>query len=94
MKACDIDSLTPMQRFAYEAVEEITDAKTGVVEPCMAHIHEIRDTLNKGLTEALRELYRKGILSVNFEINKHPMFQIKRKCIRAVDVADTPDDKP
>lgn len=68
--------LTPMQRFAYDTVAEILDIKRGTVVPCMAHVTEIRNSLNVELMEALRELCRKGILSVSTDVNKNPMFKI------------------
>lgn len=70
--------LTPMQRIAYDAVCEIVEMKRGNVEPCMAHIREIRNSVNVELTEALRELFRKGILGCNLDIAKNPMFSIKQ----------------
>lgn len=72
------DELTPIQRMAYDAVSEITEMKRGNVEPCMAHITEIRNSINIELMEALRELCRRGILSVSLDIGKNPMFTIKR----------------
>lgn len=67
-------SLMPL---VYDAVAEILDTKRGSVEPCMAHINEIRNSLNIEIMEALRELCRKNILSVCTDKNKNPMFQIK-----------------
>lgn len=67
-----------MQRLAYDTVVEILDIKRGTVEPCMAHINEIRNSLNVELMEALRELYRKGVLAYHADINKNPMFSIKK----------------
>lgn len=68
---------TAMHRLAYETVCEILDAKRDVVEPCMAHINEIRNSFNVELMEALRELCRRDILAVSLDINKNPMFTIK-----------------
>ena len=68
----------PMQRLAYDTVVEILDIKRGTVEPCMAHINEIRNSLNVELMEALRELCRLGILFVSIDINKNPMFSINK----------------
>lgn len=70
--------LTPLQILAYEAVVEIIEVKRDAVVPCMAHINEIRNSINIEPTEALRELCRKGILSASLDINKNPMFQIKQ----------------
>lgn len=66
-----------MQRLAYDTVVEILDIKRGTVEPCMAHINEIRNYLNVELMEALRELYRRGLLTYHIDINKNPMFGLK-----------------
>lgn len=76
--AIDKDTLTPLQQLVYEIVADIIEAKQGFVEPCMAHINEIRNSLNVELMEALRELCRKGIVSVHMDINKNPQFQIKQ----------------
>lgn len=66
-----------MQRLAYDTVVEILDIKRGTVEPCMAHINEIRNSLNVELMEALRTLYRRGLLTYHIDINKNPMFGLK-----------------
>lgn len=71
--------LTPMQRLAYDTVSEILDLKRGNVEPCMAHINEIHNSINVEVTQALRDLCRNGILSVNLDISKKPMFKIKNQ---------------
>ena len=71
--------LTPLQAIAYEAVREIIDMKQGAVEPCMAHINEIRNSINVELTEALRELCRNGLLTVSLDLNKKPMFKFPQK---------------
>lgn len=68
--------LTPIQRLAYDTIAEILEIKQGNTAPCLAHISEIRRSLNIELLEALRDLYRKGIVSVNKDINGHPMFAI------------------
>lgn len=72
-------NISPLQKLAYEIVSEIIEMKQGSVEPCMAHINEIRNSFNIELMEALRVLYRKGILSCSTDINKNPMFQIKNQ---------------
>ena len=66
-----------MQRLAYDTVVEILGIKRGTVEPCMAHINEIRNSLNVELMEALRTLYRRGLLTYHIDINKNPMFGLK-----------------
>lgn len=65
-----------MQHLAYDTIAEILDIKRGSREPCMAHIAEIRNSINVELMEALRELYRRGLLSASKDINKQPMFYI------------------
>lgn len=70
--------ITTMQRLAYDTVAEITELKRGNTEPCLAHINEIRNSLNVELMEALRELYRKGVLAYHADLNKNPMFSIKK----------------
>ena len=75
----DASGLTPLQAIAYEAVREIIEMKQGTVEPCMAHINEIRNSINVELTEALRELCRKGMLTVSLDLNKKPMFKFPQK---------------
>lgn len=72
-------TLTPIQQIAYEAVSEIIETRQGAVEPCVAHINEIRNSVNIELTEALRELCRNGTLSVSIDVNKNPMFKIKNQ---------------
>lgn len=69
--------LTPIQQLAYEAVVEIIEVKTGQTEPCVARLSEVRNSFNAELTEALRELCRRGILGVSLDLNKNPMFRIK-----------------
>lgn len=68
-----------MQKMAIEAIEEILEFKAGSVEPCVAHISEIRNSLNVNLMESLRDLYRKGVITVQLDINKQPMFQLKQQ---------------
>lgn len=75
----DANALTPLQATVFETVCEILDMKRGAVEPCMAHINEIRNSINIELMEALRELCRRGMLSVSIDVNKNPMFQLKQK---------------
>lgn len=72
-----MDSLATWQRIAYEAIAEILEVKGDTVVPCVAHISEIRNSINVELMEALRGLYRKGIVSVIMDKNKNPQFQIK-----------------
>ena len=74
-----MNGLTPLQQIAYDAVCKILDMKRGAVEPCLAHISKIRNSINVELMEALRELCRRGYLSVSLDRNKNPMFQIKQQ---------------
>lgn len=76
--ADDRIELTPMQRLAYEIIEEILEIKRGNTEPCVAHITEIRNSMGVELMEALRGLFAKGIISVSKDLNQNPMFQIKK----------------
>lgn len=69
-------NLTLIQRIAYELVKEILETKQGSTEPCLAHINEIRNSMNVELMESLRELCRKGVLRVHMDRNKQPMFVI------------------
>lgn len=69
--------LTPMQRLAYETIEEFLDIKRGNTEPCVAHITEIRNSMGVELMEALRGLYTKDVISVSKDLNQNPMFQIR-----------------
>lgn len=71
--------LTPLQTIALDTIREILDLKQGAVEPCVAHINEIRNSVSVELTEALRELCRKGYLAVSVDVNKNPMFTIRQK---------------
>lgn len=66
-----------LRQYIYEIISEIVEAKRGAVEPCMAHIDEIRKSINIEVMEALRAMVREGVLSYSIDINKKPMFQIK-----------------
>lgn len=69
--------LTFMQQLVYDTIQEVLEMKRGTTEPCLAHITEIRNSVNVDLMEALRELYRKGLISVSKDLNKNPMFSIR-----------------
>lgn len=73
-----MDETNPMRRIAYDAIAEIIDLKQDVQEPALAHISEIRNSLNVELMDALRGLYREGVLACHLDINKNPMFSINR----------------
>lgn len=68
-----------LRQYIYEIISEIVEAKRGTVEPCMAHIDEIRKSINIEVMEALRAMAREGVLSYSIDINKKPMFQIKKE---------------
>ena len=65
------------RQLVYDTVAEIIETKSGSVAPCMAHITEIRNSLNVELKETLRELCREGKLGYHIDISKNPMFEIK-----------------
>lgn len=75
----DSPDITPLQRIVYDLVMEIIEIKTGAVEPCVAHIKEIRQSLSVEVLEASRGLCRAGVLSASLDVNKNPMFRIKHK---------------
>lgn len=64
--------------FIYGFVAEIIEMKQGNTDPCMAHIREIRNSLNVELMEALRSLCKDGTLAAHPDAAKQPMFEIKR----------------
>lgn len=72
-----MDETNPMRRIAYDAIAEIIDLKQGVQAPALAHISEIRNSLNVELMEVLRGLCREGVLVRHLDINKNPMFGLK-----------------
>lgn len=69
--------LTPMQSIAYDIISEILEIKHGEVEPCVATLNEVKISINVELMDALRDLCRNDILSVQIDINKNPIFKIK-----------------
>lgn len=69
--------LTPMQSIAYDIISEILETKHGEVDPCVATLNEVKKSINVELMDALRELCRKDVLSVQIDINKNPIFKIK-----------------
>lgn len=68
--------LTPIQKIALDTVAEILDMKRDTVAPCLAHVKEIRNSVNVELMEALRELCRRRILKCHLDINKNPQFDL------------------
>ncbi len=71
-------AMNAIERIAYGYIEKITAEKEGVVSPVLATIDEIKIALHADLNEALRNLYKHGIISFNIDINKKPMFKIKQ----------------
>lgn len=71
------EQTSPLRKIVYDIVEEIIDMKRDSVVPCMAHINEIRNSMNVELLETLRGLCRDGIIGVSTDVNKNPMFFIK-----------------
>lgn len=71
-------AMNAIERIAYDYIEKITAEKEGVVSPVLATIDEIKIALHADLNEALRNLYKQGIISFNIDINKKPMFKIKQ----------------
>lgn len=70
--------LTPLQSWLYDIIKEILEGKEGVVEPCVAHIREIRNSINVEIETALTEMCQKKILSFTKDVNKNPMFKIAK----------------
>lgn len=70
--------LTPLQTWLYGTIRDILEGKEGVVEPCVAHIMEIRNSINIEVMEALREMCRKKVLTVTLDVNHNPMFKIAK----------------
>lgn len=68
-----------LRQYVYNIISEIIEAKQGVVEPCLAHIDEIRNSINVEVLEILRNLYREGVIEYRIDLNKKPMFKIKGK---------------
>ena len=71
-------ALTPVQQMAYDAVREIVDIKQGNNQaPALASLTEVNNMFHAEILEALRELYRRGLITHHTSINKIPMFGIK-----------------
>lgn len=68
--------LTPLQTWLYETIRDILEGKDGVIEPCMAHIREIRNSLKVEVEEALTDMCRKQILTFTRDVNGNPSFKI------------------
>lgn len=70
--------LTPLQTWLYETIRDILEGKEGVVEPCVAHIREIRNSFKVDMEMALTDMCRKKIVSFIRDVNYNPMFKINR----------------
>ena len=68
--------LTPLQVWLYETIHDILEGKEGVVEPCVAHITEIRNSLKVELEAALTDMCQKKVLTFFKDVNGNPMFKI------------------
>lgn len=68
--------LTPLQTWLYGTIRDILEGKEGVVEPCVAHIREIRNSLKVEVEEALTDMCRKKVLTFSRDVNGNPMFKI------------------
>lgn len=62
-KQIDMSNLTDKQILVYDAILRITASKQGKVDPCMAHIRELRCSLGFDPAECLRE---EGHLIIQF----------------------------
>lgn len=69
---------TFLREYIYEIISETIETKQGAVEPCMAHIDEIRKSVNVELMECLRGMSHDGVPAYSIDINKRPMFKINR----------------
>lgn len=72
-----MEDSTTFRQLVLDTIEEILESKRGAVAPCMAHISEIRNSLNVELMEVLRDLCRRGVLEYHIDLNKNPMFTFK-----------------
>ena len=68
--------LTPLQTWLYETIRDILEGKEGVVEPCVAHIREIRNSLKVDVEAALDDMCRRNILTAHYDVNKNQMYKI------------------
>lgn len=70
--------LTPMERIVLQTIEDIQDIKRGNMQhPDLAKQEEIYNSLKVEALEALRSLYRRGLITFNKTVNGIPMFGIK-----------------
>lgn len=60
---------TFLREYIYEIISEIIETKQGAVEPCMAHIDEIRKSINIEVMEVLRAMAREGVLSYSIVVS-------------------------
>lgn len=73
MEECKSD---PWEDIALSMVREIVEAKEGTV-PTVARFSEIMNSAKVEMLEALRRLYRKGLISYHDSVNGVPMFGIR-----------------
>ena len=73
-----METPSEIQRLTYDAVKEIVDIKRGSDQaPAFASLTEVNNFFHVEILEALRELYRRGLITHHTSINKIPMFGIK-----------------
>lgn len=71
-------NLTPMERIALDAVSEIQDIKRNEGGyPDYAALDEIINSLRAEMLEALRRLYRKGLVTHHLNVNGTSLFGVK-----------------
>lgn len=73
MEKCDDD---PWEGIALSMVREIVEAREGTV-PAVAKFSEIMNSAKVEMLEALRRLYRKGLVTYHENVNGIRMFGIK-----------------
>lgn len=73
-----METPSDIQRLTYDAVKEIVDIKRGSDQAsAFASLTEVNNFFHVEILEALRELYRRGLITHHTSINKIPMFGIK-----------------
>lgn len=77
MKEKEIESLS--EKLAMAAVDAVLARKSGKVEPCLAHIEEVRQLVVAWTVDALRRLYTRGEVGLHQDVNKNPMFYRREK---------------
>ena len=72
-----METTSDIQRLTFDIVKEIVETKRGNVAPAYASLIEIHNMFHVEILEALRTLYRRGLLTYHIDINKNPMFGLK-----------------